>query len=166
MWPLSRHGTYPFPLLPQTRDPLTHPPPFLQTWNLGTYPSPYSPRHGTWVFPLCYWHSVVITGDLFKPVHLRTYLPFPSPVLTFSGDHRNACKWQARSTHATRMLSCLEHFLYYLLHYTGVCITVNFNLNSEKVDILACLIASWGKYWLLKYLQDTSLQLSNAIEIN
>ena len=43
------------------------------------------------------WHLVVITGDLFKFVHLRTYPPL---VLTSSDAHR------AGGTHPTRMLSC------------------------------------------------------------
>ena len=62
-------------------------------WPHCTYP----PRHKTWgPTPSCYWHLVVITGDLFKLVHLRTY-PLPPPLLTPSGDYWNTYSWQFAS---------------------------------------------------------------------
>ena len=61
MWPLPRHGTYPLLSYPQTLDLDTYSPlpPPLWTWDPGP--------------PLCCWHLVVISGHLFKLVHLRTY---------------------------------------------------------------------------------------------
>ena len=56
----------------------------------GTYlPHPRPRTPGMWPIPPChcYSHLVVITGDLFKLVHLRTYPP--QPLLTSSGGHRN-----------------------------------------------------------------------------
>ena len=51
-------------------------PPPLETKN-GTTPPP---RYQTWHPSSYYRHLVVITGDLFKLVHLRTYpTPTPSP---------------------------------------------------------------------------------------
>ena len=109
------------PLLPQTWNLDTYSLPLLpQTWNLGTYSSPYSSRHGSCVATLSPtppdmgpWYSPILLtfgGHHWRPVQtclLRDPPPFPSPVLTSSGGHRNACKWQASSTHATGMLSCL-----------------------------------------------------------
>ena len=42
------------------------------TWCIWTWKPPPIPDMGS---NLCYWHLVVITGDLFKLVHLKTYLP-------------------------------------------------------------------------------------------
>ena len=55
IWPhstyhLPRHGTWV--------------PTDAPTWDLGKYPPPY------------HWHLVVITGDLFKLVYLRTYIHY------------------------------------------------------------------------------------------
>ena len=41
-------------------------PPGYQTWDLPPCPCP----------PFCYRHLMVITGDLFKPVHSRTFPPW------------------------------------------------------------------------------------------
>ena len=69
------------------------------------YPHTYPPL---WTYPLpprlyilpehthpCCWYLVVITGNLLKRVHLKTY---PFPVLTSSGSHRSgryASYWNA-----------------------------------------------------------------------
>ena len=53
---------------------------------------------------LCYWHLVMITGNLFKLVHMRTYPP-PQLVLTSSGGYRNMYRWQAGGTHPSGILS-------------------------------------------------------------
>ena len=74
---------------------------------------PASPPRGKveWDTPLlpCYLHLVVITGDMFKLVHLRTYPPTP-PVMTPSGGHRKA---------SGRYASYWNAFLSYVL-YTKV----------------------------------------------
>ena len=62
----------------------------------GMGPSPPQPH---------YCHLIVITGDLLKLVHLRTY-PRPT-VLTSSGGHRNMYSWLAGGTHPAGMLFCL-----------------------------------------------------------
>ena len=54
----------------------------LDSRPMGTPPS-LDIRHGSTVLP-CYWHLVVITGNLFKFVHLRPYHP---PIMTSSGGH-------------------------------------------------------------------------------
>ena len=45
---------------------------------------------------------VVVTGDLFKLFHLRTY--------PLNGGHRNTYGWQADGMHTTEMLSCATNF--------------------------------------------------------
>ena len=42
------------------------------TSNLGTYPLPLDIRPSYLPLP-CYWHLVVVTGDLFKLVHPQLY---------------------------------------------------------------------------------------------
>ena len=67
------------------------------------------PNPPTWDTNPCYWHLVVITGNLFKLVHLRIYPLTPPPpqlVPTPSGGHRNTYGWQAGGTHHTGMYSC------------------------------------------------------------
>ena len=57
-----------------------------------------------------YWHLMIITGHLFKLVHLRTLTPPPHThtlVLTSSGGYQNMCSWVANGMHPTGMLSCL-----------------------------------------------------------
>ena len=59
----------------------------MMHWDMGT-PSLLGTRYGTYPLPSpFYWHLVVITGDLLKHFHLRTYHPLP-PVLTSSIGHR------------------------------------------------------------------------------
>ena len=47
--------------------------PWHETWDL---PPPCTSNLGP---TPCYWHLVIITGNLFKLVHLRTYHRFPPP---------------------------------------------------------------------------------------
>ena len=61
---------------------------------IGTWDLPPSPPH-------CYWHLVVITGDLCK----LEDPPPPPPVLTFSHGHRNTYGWQVGGKHPTGMHS-------------------------------------------------------------
>ena len=68
-------------------------------------PTPPDTRHGTYSPQPHYCHLIVITGELLKLVHLRTY-PRPT-VLTSSGGHRNMKSWLAGGTHPTGMLFCL-----------------------------------------------------------
>ena len=92
---------------------------------------PPTPRHGTWVpylpsvpptrelaiYPsTCYWPVVVVTGDLFKLVHFRTY---PHPVLVPSDGHWKTYGWQAGSTHPVGMLSCFDLYFLTLLYRSG-----------------------------------------------
>ena len=72
-------GTY--PLLSDIRPGDLSP---SQTSDLGTYPllpdirpGDLSPPPHIRPTPYCYWHLVVITADLFKPFHSRTYPPTP-----------------------------------------------------------------------------------------
>ena len=60
-----------------------------------------------WSYAPWYWHLVVITGDLFRLIHLKTY-PLPPPSLISSGGHRNMYSWQADGTHITGMMSCFH----------------------------------------------------------
>ena len=68
----TRHRTYRLPS-PWISDIPGYLPPLLDTRH-GTYP--LSAGFQIWDLPPCYWHLVVITGNLFKLVHLRTY---PTP---------------------------------------------------------------------------------------
>ena len=78
----------------------------LQWEGVGTWHASWDRSHVR-VHPSpspCYWHLVIITGDLLKLIHLRAY---PLPVLTSSGGQWNKYVWQAGGTHPTGMLSCL-----------------------------------------------------------
>ena len=73
----------------------------------GTVPPDMGPGYP----PSLYWHLMVITKDLFKLVHLRTYHPPPPPpqppsVLTSSGSHQKTNSWEAGGTHPSGMLFC------------------------------------------------------------
>ena len=72
----------------------------LDSRPMGT-PSSLDIRHGSTVLP-CYWHLVVITGDLFKFVHLRPYNPHYWHLVVAA---------EVDSTHPTEMLSCLILYL-------------------------------------------------------
>ena len=77
--PSLSHQTFgPTPIPP----PSPHPPPHPPTLSLLPYPSPDirpgdSPRHQTWEHTPCYWHLVVITGNL-KPVQTCSPEDLPS----------------------------------------------------------------------------------------
>ena len=87
----------------------------LQTWAWDTHPS--SPDMGPripsspWTWNLgywspCYWHLMVITGDLFKLVHLRTYSPQYWHLVAATETYMVG---KAGSTHPTGMLSCFNN---------------------------------------------------------
>ena len=95
MWPVPMmHWDMGNPPIPDTKYG-TSSSPSPRIANMGPTPSP------------CYWHLVVITGDLFKLAHLRTH---PLMVLTSSGGHQNMHGRQANGTHPTGMLFCSISF--------------------------------------------------------
>ena len=80
------------------------PPQSLYKWDIG----PPVPSSGT--IP-CYWRLVVITGNVFKRVHLRVQPPLPHPLVLISGDMATkAYGWQVSGTHPAGMLFYFEQF--------------------------------------------------------
>ena len=121
MWPL--------PIMHRTTLYLQPPP----TCNLVP-PLPPPPDMGPGYLPLCYWHLEVITGDLFKLVHLITYPPPRTPPLVAT----ETCKVgkRAYTSYWNVVLFCT-----YLYHR-------NSNLTSVYFSSLEIIISCVGGFVL------------------
>ena len=85
------------------------------TFDLGTYPSPWIPNMGP---THCYWHLMVITEDLFKLVHLRTYtLPPPN--------------WDLVVTTKTCTFASEWYASYWNAFFFSLCCNKSFKYTSE-----------------------------------
>ena len=126
-----------FPVHGHTLPPVDIPYPFLTyatcyplwyTLPLWTYPTPsgHSLPPG---YPIpCYWHLVVIFGDLFKLVHNKT----PPMVLTSSGGHRS--EWYASYWNAFLFFDVFRFHFRFLVEFSFINGSIlKFEENRNKI---------------------------------